>query len=97
MTLALAIEWLANGTAKTRVNCESAVNRRPLLAHPIGNTFRQFAAQASNFALQEPRILGFWPNSATPNIDPWTTLQTRLRFGACQTDSIQNSNGLSKP
>ena len=77
-----------------KLNCKNA--NGPRESRESSCLESAMAASASNFAPQESRILGFCPNFATPNSDPWTTWQTRLRFGTCQTDSIQNSKQPSK-
>lgn len=53
---------------------------------------RRTAAQASKFAPQESRILGFRPNFATPNSDPWTTLLGPLRFGHVKRTQSRTAN-----
>jgi hypothetical protein len=70
-----------------KLNCKNAgltrkaENLRASTGSASRLSVRLFTPQALNFAPQESRILGFWPNFATPNSDPWTTLQRRLRFG----------------
>jgi hypothetical protein len=62
-----------------KLNCKNASVPRKAenLCASLGSAYRLsvrlFAPQAFKFARQESRILGFWPNFATPNSDPWTT------------------------